>query len=112
PNSVFSFAERGSKLYEPTKNCCPSTEKVLACRLEPELPKRPGREEGCGVSDSADFISYSLMFSESRSLRHLAYPACTAATSVAAREFVNILTETPLRAIETSASVPVSVGTK
>src|SRR5690606_33941716 len=72
PSSVFSVADRGSKLYEPTKKCVPSTEKVLACRLEPELPKRPGRESGRGALDSERFISNSLIPAVSRSLRHLA----------------------------------------
>ena len=43
PSSVFSFRERGSKLNEPTKKRERSTEKVFACRLEPELPSGPAR---------------------------------------------------------------------
>ena len=41
PSSVLSFAERGSKLYDPTNTRVPSTANVFACRLEPELPSRP-----------------------------------------------------------------------
>ena len=40
PISVLRWAERGSKLNEPTKMRSPSTAKVFACRLEPELPGR------------------------------------------------------------------------
>ncbi|CFW20061.1 Uncharacterised protein [Bordetella pertussis] len=41
PSSVLRLAERGSKLNEPMKTRSPSTPKVLACRLDPELPNRP-----------------------------------------------------------------------
>src|SRR5256885_12210506 len=48
PISVLRWAERGSKLNKPTKMRSPSTAKVFACRLEPELPGRlpePTRSE-------------------------------------------------------------------
>src|SRR5690606_12390964 len=41
PSSVLRSGERGSKLNEPTDTLERSTAKVLACRLEPELPKGP-----------------------------------------------------------------------
>src|SRR5690606_2877879 len=44
PSSVFNSAERGSKLNDPTKTRLSSMVSVLACRLEPELPKGPGPE--------------------------------------------------------------------
>ena len=54
PSSVFRRAERGSKLNEPMNTRERSTVKVLACRLEPELPKRPmlsmRMRSGCGLS--------------------------------------------------------------
>ena len=41
PISVLSRTERGSRLNEPTKARSPSTAKVLACRLDAELPNGP-----------------------------------------------------------------------
>src|SRR5690625_4384875 len=41
PSSVFSRAERGSKLNDPTKIFLSSIESVLACKLALALPKGP-----------------------------------------------------------------------
>ncbi len=70
PASVFSSAERGSKLNEPTKTRAPSTANVFACRLEPELPNAPG---ACfGRSSPCRRISWSSMPACSSALRHFA----------------------------------------
>src|SRR5438105_439408 len=70
PNSVLSRAERGSKLNDPMNTCERSTENVLACRLEVELPITP-----CSLTDGPEeerLISNNWIPDSSNGRRHFA----------------------------------------
>ena len=82
----------------------------MACRLDALLPVRP-TSLAVGASPSR-FISNRRTPALRSGLRYLAYPACTGATSVAARELVSTEMRTPFRRRDTSASVPSTEGTK
>ncbi|MCY1185114.1 hypothetical protein D9M73_258660 [compost metagenome] len=71
PSSVLRLAERGSKLNEPTNTRAWSTAKVLACRLDPELPKGPALG-GSGGSPASPRISNNCTPARSKSSRRLA----------------------------------------
>ena len=72
PISVFSRAERGSKLKEPTKRRVRSTANVLACRLDDELPINPPPDPRGERPLARRFNSYNLMPAASNGFRRLA----------------------------------------
>ena len=72
PISVLSWAERGSKLNEPTNSCASSTENVFACRLEPRAAEAPPRLPPARASTAARFSSKSATPAASRASRRFA----------------------------------------
>src|SRR5215470_15015180 len=102
--------ERGSRLKEPTKTVRRSNTAAFVCRAAVDLPL--SQVHSLLMNPAEGCISKSSTPQRNNSLRYLAYPACTIATSVEASELVRIRTRTPRAVRSQSDFTPLEPGTR